>query len=115
MDRREDNVYVIPTDGFEADWVKNIRNNGQVRLTLMKQRLAGKAELITDQEERARIARRYDGKWWVRGCFLHSLSRVERALHGGFQRSLWSGFDLATALTIKQTDVLKVCRALGRI
>lgn len=76
-DPARERVYLLSGGRDEADWVRNIRQNGNVRVQLGRQWLAGTAELIEGQpdEQLARhlLAAKYQG--WTEGRALSSWAR----------------------------------------
>jgi deazaflavin-dependent oxidoreductase (nitroreductase family) len=76
-DPARDRLYMLAGGRDEADWVRNIRHDGHVRVRLGRRWLAGTAELIEgdadEQLARRLLAAKYQG--WTEGRALSSWAR----------------------------------------
>lgn len=75
---RDDTLYLLSGGGDRADWVKNIRKDGRVRLRINTQTAALKARVVRANSREDTIARELlDGKYmgWREGKKLSSWAR----------------------------------------
>ena len=73
-----DTLYMLSGGGGHADWVRNLRQNPEVRIRLGKRTCSGRARIVSDAGEDARarrlLAAKYQG--WSEGRRLSGWARL---------------------------------------
>ncbi|HEV7676936.1 MAG TPA: nitroreductase/quinone reductase family protein [Candidatus Dormibacteraeota bacterium] len=64
--RDRDRVYLLPVQGTDTEWFKNVRANPTVRLRIDGEEITARAKPITDREKVAEVVEKFRDKYGAR-------------------------------------------------
>ena len=59
----DDKLYLLPVQGSDTNWYKNVLKNPNVKISAQRQELSGKATTITDDKKVKEIVEKFRSKY----------------------------------------------------
>jgi deazaflavin-dependent oxidoreductase (nitroreductase family) len=59
----DDKLYLLPVQGSDTNWYRNVLKNPNVKISTQRQELSGKAKTITDDKKVIEIVKKFKSKY----------------------------------------------------
>jgi len=59
----DDKLYLLPVQGSDTNWYRNVLKNPNVKISVQRQELSGKARTITDDNKVKEIVKKFRSKY----------------------------------------------------